>query len=85
MVQPISGTINSLFTSIIIAMDLLKYHKPTVVGLVRTTKRDVPQTFLSTKSTLRPLLKKNFNKKRGRKKKTKRKFVAPYLGFMKKI
>lgn len=54
MVQPITGTnrnitIDNWFTSIPLALDLLKTHKLTLVGTLRRDKREVPSDFVTTK------------------------------------
>lgn len=55
MIQPISGTnrnvtIDNWFTSIPLAVHLLKRHKLTIVGTLRKDKREVPPEFLTTKN-----------------------------------
>lgn len=53
MIRPISGTnrnltIDNWFTSIPVALDLLKNHKLTIVGTLRRDKREIPPEFLTT-------------------------------------
>lgn len=55
MVRPISGTnrnvtIDNWFTSVPLAIDLLKDHKLTIVGTMRRDKREIPPEFVTTKN-----------------------------------
>lgn len=54
MIRPITGTnrnitIDNWFTSVPLALDLLKNHKLTIVGTLRRDKREVPPEFVTTK------------------------------------
>lgn len=57
LVQPISGTnrnvtMDNWFTSVPLSIALLKNHKLTMVGTIRTDKREVPLEFSSTKKCI---------------------------------
>lgn len=54
MIRPISGTnrnltVDNWFTSVPLAIDLLKNHKVTMVGTIRKDKREIPSEFKTTK------------------------------------